>query len=209
MLTTIGYKAAACIICVEKYIGALSLSSIAIIIGSTRPNRIGRQVAEWVKSVLPASDELSFELIDLADWNLPLLDEPVMAARGSYANEHTKAWSEKIARYDGFIFVTPQYNWGYPASLKNALDYLYAEWNGKPAVIISYGYRGGGKAAAQLSQVLEGLRMRPVETMPAITTGDEMRGENSMLKSAENDLEPYRTVVQSAAQELSATLNGV
>jgi NAD(P)H-dependent FMN reductase len=99
--------------------------------------------------------------LDLNDWPLPLSDEPKGPSTGIYVHER-------------FFFVTPQYNWGYPASLKNALDHLLKEWNGKPALIVSYGHHGGVKAAAQLRQVLEGLRMRPVNTMPAITFSNEM-----------------------------------
>ncbi len=125
-------------------------SRIYIVIGSTRPNRIGRQAAEWVLSNLPPSTVFEAELLDLNDWVLPLSDEPEIPAAGIYVHEHTRAWSRKIATADGYIFVTPQYNWGYPASLKNALDHLFKEWNGKPAVIVSYGHHGGGKAATQL-----------------------------------------------------------
>jgi NAD(P)H-dependent FMN reductase len=95
-------------------------------------------------------------------------DEPGIPAGGHYAFPHTKAWSAKVAEADGFVFVTPQYNWGYPAPLKNALDHLYQEWAGKPAVIVAYGSHGGNKCAAQLCQVLEGLHMRPIATMPGL-----------------------------------------
>ena len=107
-----------------------------------------------------------FELVDLKDFPLPMDDEPEVPAAGRpYANAHTRAWSEKIVSADALVFVTPQYNWGYPAPLKNALDHLYGEWDGKPAMIVSYGSRGGNHCAAQLRQILHALEMKPVETM--------------------------------------------
>lgn len=87
---------------------------------------------------------------------------------------HTRAWSRKVAGADAFVFVTPQYNWGYPAALKNAIDHLYQEWAGKPLMLVSYGGHGGDKCAAQLRQVAEGVKSRPVQTMPAIVLTREM-----------------------------------
>lgn len=110
-----------------------------------------------------------FELVDLRDWPLPMDDEPEIPAGGApYANPLTQAWSRKVAGAQAIVFVSPQYNWGYPAPLKNALDHLFQEWAGKPALIITYGGHGGGRCAAQLRQVLEALRMKPVSTMPAL-----------------------------------------
>ena len=107
---------------------------------------------------------------------------------------------------DGYFFVTPQYNWGYPASLKNALDHLFNEWTGKPAVIVSYGHRGGGKAAAQLRQVLEGLRMRPADAMPAITFSQEMLTADGRLRDPATDFLPYVEAIEQAAEELRLIL---
>jgi NAD(P)H-dependent FMN reductase len=102
-------------------------------------------------------------------------DEPDIPAAGkAYANPLTRAWSEKIAAAPAVVFVTPQYNWGYPAPLKNALDHLYREWRGKPALIVSYGGHGGGKCAVQLRQVLDGLKMRTVPTMPGLILSDDL-----------------------------------
>jgi NAD(P)H-dependent FMN reductase len=146
------------------------------------------------------------EVVDLRDWPLPLTDEPEIPATGIYLHEHTRKWSRKIAAADGYIFVTPQYNWGYPAALKNALDHLFKEWNGKPAVIVSYGHHGGPKAAAQLRQVLEGLRMRPVATMPAITFSTDMLDDDGALRNPPDDFAPYAAQITEATRELAALL---
>jgi NAD(P)H-dependent FMN reductase len=143
-------------------------ASVLVVMGSVRAGRRCPQIASWVIGLAEASSSLKYELVDLTDWPLPMGDEAgIPAAQGEYAQEHTRAWSRKIAMAAAFVFVTPQYNWGYPAPLKNALDHLYKEWKGKPAVIVSYGGHGGGKCAAQLRQVIEGLDMRPVAPCPA------------------------------------------
>ena len=149
---------------------------VALIIASTRNPRCGPQAAQFVMETFQtnaAKFTFTPELLDLADHPLPLFDEPFIPSQvhraEDYAHEHTRAWSRKIAGYAGFIFVTPQYNWGYPATLKNSIDYLFKEWNGKAGMIVSYGGRGGGKAAAQLREVLHGVDMRPAATMPALS----------------------------------------
>jgi NAD(P)H-dependent FMN reductase len=126
---------------------------VAVVVGSTRPTRICPGIAEWVKNVAQHDSPLHYELVDLAEVNPPFLDEPLMAALGQYEHEHTRAWSRTVATFDGFIFVFPQYNWGYPAPLKNALDYLYVEWRDKPASFVTYGTRGGhpGGGPVQIS----------------------------------------------------------
>jgi NAD(P)H-dependent FMN reductase len=147
---------------------------IGLIISSVRNPRICPQVANFVlqtiRQNLPTSNHASptIQQIDLATWKLPIFDEPIIPAQvtdaSGYHHEHTRAWSREIASYDAFIFVSPQYNWGYPASLKNAIDYLFNEWVGKPAMIVTYGGFGGGKCAVQLRSVLEGIKMLPTES---------------------------------------------
>jgi NAD(P)H-dependent FMN reductase len=102
---------------------------IGIILGSTRPNRNGEQVARWVFDLASERDDAEYELVDLRDYPLPHLDEPLPPSFGQYANDHTKEWAQKIASFDGFVIVTPEYNHGTSGVLKNALDYVYAEWN--------------------------------------------------------------------------------
>jgi NAD(P)H-dependent FMN reductase len=179
---------------------------IQVIVGSMRPTRIGDQVTDWLLEVIGPKEGLNFEIVDLSDWPLPLADEPGLPSDGDYIHEHTKAWSRKIAAADGYVFVTPQYNWGYPAALKNALDHLYNEWNGKPAAIVSYAHRGGGKAAGQLRQVLEGLHMRSAATMPAIAFKDDMLNKGGRLARPAEDFAPYTEMVNQSVDELISLL---
>jgi len=182
----------------------LERPSILLIMGSVRAGRRCPQIAEWVLSLADKSGQLTCEIVDLKEWHLPFSDEPSIPAKGRYTNDHTRAWSAKVAGADGFVIVSPQYNWGYPAALKNALDHLYKEWNDKPLVIVTYGGHGGDKCAKQLRQVAEGLKMRPIDTMPAITVARE-EIENDTPQSLE-DLKPFEASVQLALAEMSALL---
>jgi NAD(P)H-dependent FMN reductase len=127
---------------------------IAIITGSTRPGRNNEAVAKWVYEAARKRKDADYELIDIQTFDLPLLDEPVPPSMGRYSKPHTKAWAAKIAPADGFVFVTPEYNHGTSAALKNAIDYLYAEWNNKAAAFVSYGSAGGARAVEQLRLTL-------------------------------------------------------
>ncbi|KAL4742573.1 flavoprotein-like protein [Aspergillus similis] len=156
-------------------------TNIALVTCSTREPRLNPFITEYVHEILQEElrtrpDSLRLSLIDLADQNLPLYSESAIPSHlpesdptPHYVHEHTRRWSTVIRQYDAFIFVTPQYNWSIPAALKNALDYLFYEWKGKPAGIVTYGGRGGGKAGDHLQSILKGLRMKPAETMAAIT----------------------------------------
>jgi NAD(P)H-dependent FMN reductase len=145
-------------------------AKIGVVVGSTRPRRICNAIAHWVLGIASEDASLDCSLIDLAEVDLPFLDEPLMAALGQYEHEHTKRWSRLVRSFDGFIFVMPQYNWGYTAVLKNALDFLYAEWHGKAAATVTYGSHGGGKGADQLRSVLQALDMRIALTNPRLDT---------------------------------------
>jgi NAD(P)H-dependent FMN reductase len=149
------------------------MTRIAIIIGSTRPRRRAGLVAEWVCQVAqrhqPDGREATFELVDLADYKLPLLDEPNPAVHGEYVNPQTRAWADTIASYDGFIFITPEYNHSMPAALKNAIDYLFAEWNDKAAGFVSYGLQGGTRATEHLRLALGEVKMACVRTHVALS----------------------------------------
>ncbi|PPK64709.1 NAD(P)H-dependent oxidoreductase [Actinokineospora auranticolor] len=148
------------------------MTRIAVITGSTRPGRRALAVAEWVVTAARAHypAEVGVGLVDLADFALPLLDEPAPAITGDYRNPHTLAWSKTIAAYDGFVFVTPEYNHSYPASLKNALDYLYAEWHDKAAGFVSYGPQAAGvRAVEHLRLSLAELKVAGVRTQVALS----------------------------------------
>lgn len=141
---------------------------IAIIIGSTRTPRVGLPISQllytqFANTLEPSAPTVEIELLDLIDHQLPYLNEPAVpsyvSSTADYIHPHTRAWSALISEYSGFVFVTPQYNWTIPGGLKNNLDYLYHEWKGKPALVVCYGGRGGGKAGESLVQICQGLRM--------------------------------------------------
>jgi NAD(P)H-dependent FMN reductase len=135
---------------------------LAIIIGSTRPGRKADTVARWVYEIAKERNDVEFELVDIQDFHLPLLDEPVPPSLGRYCRPHTKAWAAKIASFDGYLFVTPEYNHGIPGALKNAIDYLYQEWNNKAAGFVGYGSAGGVRAVEQLRLVMAELQIADV-----------------------------------------------
>src|SRR5881227_2784496 len=135
---------------------------IGIILGSTRPNRNGEAVAKWVYEIARKRTDAEFELVDIKDFNLPLLDEPVPPSMGQYSKPHTKTWAAKIDNFDGYVFVTPEYNHGIPSALKNAIDFLFAEWKDKAAGFVSYGAAGGARAVEQLRLVLAEVHVATV-----------------------------------------------
>ncbi len=135
---------------------------IGIILGSTRPGRNGKGVADWVLEHANKLGDAQYEIVDLQDYNLPLLDEAIPAAYGQYEKAHTKKWAEKINGLDGFVFVTAEYNHALPGALKNAIDFIYGEWNNKAAGIVSYGSASGARAAENLRLVLGELQIADV-----------------------------------------------
>jgi NAD(P)H-dependent FMN reductase len=152
---------------------------IGIIVGSTRPGRKALDVARWVLDIAGMRADAVFELVDIQDFNLPLLDEPVPPSLGQYSQPHTKAWAAAIAGFDGFVFVTPEYNHGTSGALKNAIDFLYKEWNNKAAGFVGYGSAGGSRA-------IESLRLVMGELMVA-----DVRAQ--VMLSLRTDFENYAT----------------
>lgn len=143
---------------------------IAIIIGSSRPGRRADQVAQWVLGLArDHAPSVHFELVDVAEAQLPLLDEPVPAAIGNYRNTHTLRWASTVASFDGFVFVTPEYNHSMPAALKNAVDFLFAEWNDKAAGFVSYGLNGGTRAVEHLRGVLAEVKVACVRSQVTLS----------------------------------------
>jgi NAD(P)H-dependent FMN reductase len=145
------------------------MTRIAVILGSTRPGRRGETVAHWVMGAARLRSDADFELIDLADYPLPHLDEPLPPSMGQYQNAHTQDWAATIGRFDGFVFVTPEYNHSTSGVLKNAIDFLYAEWGNKAMGVVSYGAVGGTRAAEHLRLIAGELRMADVRTNVALS----------------------------------------
>ena len=142
---------------------------VAIIVGSTRPGRKAPDVAGWVHGIASRRGDASFEIVDIADFGLPLLDEAYPPMMGQYELAHSRAWAEKIASFDAFIFVTPEYNHGTSAALKNAIDFLYREWNDKAAGFVGYGGAGGVRAVEQLRLVMGEVKVADVRAQVALS----------------------------------------
>jgi NAD(P)H-dependent FMN reductase len=143
--------------------------NIGLIIGSTRPGRVGEQVGKWVFELAGKRTDAKFELVDIRDFNLPLLDEPVPPSQGKYSKDHTKKWAAKIDSFDGFVFVTPEYNHGICGALKNAIDFLFREWNNKAAGFVGYGSAGGVRAVEHLRLVMAEVQVATVRNQVALS----------------------------------------
>lgn len=152
---------------------------VGIITGSTRPNRKSPEVAKWVLEIARKRGDAEYELVDIKDFDLPLFDEPMPPSMGQYQQPHTKRWAAKIASLDAFVFVSPEYNHGIPASLKNAIDFLFAEWKDKAAGFVSYGGAGGSRAVEHLRLVLAEVHVATVRAQ--------------VLLSIRSDFENYTT----------------
>jgi len=159
---------------------------LQIIIGSTRPGRVGSAVGDWIIERARARGDFEVVVTDLAELDLPMFDEPNHPRLHQYVHQHTKDWSAIVDRSDAFVFVIPEYNYGFNAATKNAIDYLNREWRDKPAGIVSYGAVSGGTRAAQmLKQVLSGVRLAPVTDSVNIPFVAEKLDENGRLKPNE------------------------
>lgn len=163
---------------------------VAIIIGSTRPGRKAEDVAKWIHGIAKERRDASYELVDIATYNLPLLDEPIPPSQGKYSKAHTRAWAARIASFDAFVFVTPEYNHSTSGALKNAIDFLYAEWNNKAAAFVSYGSAGGTRAVEALRLIMAELQIADVRSQVAL--------------SLFTDFEKFRTLKPGQHHEASA-----
>ena len=162
---------------------------VGIIVGSTRPGRKAEAVARWVHEIARKRADADFEVVDIQDFNLPLLDEPVPPSLGQYSKPHTRAWAAKVGSFDAFVFVTPEYNHGTPGALKNAIDFLFAEWNNKAAGFVGYGSAGGVRAVEQLRLVLAEVQVATVR--------------NQVARSLFTDFESFTTFKPDARHEKS------
>ncbi len=158
--------------------------NIKVVLASVREGRLGEKPAAWILEKAKARKEFAVELVDLKDYSLPVFNEPQVPAMisGNYPNEAAKQWAAKIGEADGFIFVTPEYNHGYPSSLKNAIDYIYGEWVNKPVAFVSYGADGGVRAVEQLKQVVNSnLQMHPVPAVVSMARPWDYLNEQGVL----------------------------
>jgi NAD(P)H-dependent FMN reductase len=142
---------------------------VAIIIGSTRPGRKAEAVARWVYEIAVKRTDASFELVDIAEFELPHLDEAIPPMANKYSKAHTKAWAAKIGSFDAFVFVTPEYNHSTSGALKNAIDFLFREWNDKAAGFVGYGSVGGARAVEQLRLVMGEIKIADVRAQVALS----------------------------------------
>ena len=149
------------------------MMKVQVILGSTRPGRNGAAVAEWVTDIIKGRSDIEVELVDVADYNLPVLDEPMPASYGQYSMEHTKKWSAKIAEADAYIFVTPEYNHGVPGSFKNAVDYLYSEWNNKVVGFVGYGVSGASRSIESWRLIVSQLKMADINSQVGLNLSDD------------------------------------
>jgi NAD(P)H-dependent FMN reductase len=159
---------------------------LRIITGSTRPGRVGPSVAAWIAERAVEHGGFDVQATDLAELNLPFLDEPGHPRLAQYTKQHTRDWSALVAGSDAFVFVTPEYNFGFPAPLKNAIDFLHSEWQNKAAGIVSYGGVAAGTRATQmLKQVLTALKIMPVPEAVNIPFVQQHLDEDRRFKSTE------------------------
>lgn len=171
---------------------SMTVARVMVLVASSRPGRLGPAVADWFQSASAARDlGVDVDVADLAEIDLPMLDEPEHPARGIYQHEHTRRWSARVAAADAFVIVTPEYNYGMPAVLKNALDYLYAEWAWKPVGFVSYGNTSAGTRSVQMTkQVVTTLRMVPIGATVALRIADAV--EDGVVRA---DATPARAVL--------------
>ncbi|MFJ4624545.1 NADPH-dependent FMN reductase [Streptomyces sp. NPDC088812] len=162
------------------------MTRIGIILGSTRPHRKGEPVARWAVDVASQRGDAEIELVDLRDFPLPLLDESAPPSFGRYEHEHTRRWAEKIASFDGFVIITPEYNHSTTGVLKNALDYLFAEWNNKAVGFISYGPQGGVRAVEHLRTMAGELMMADVRAQVVLPFTTEFENYSTFTPGDHN-----------------------
>lgn len=187
---------------------------IAIIIGSTRDVRYGGNPAQWVFEAAKKRDDIEVELLDLRDFALPFFNEKASNAWVPTENDEGRRWQKKVGSFDGYIFVTPEYNRSIPAALKNALDFAYPEWNRKPAAIVGYGSVGGARAVEHLRTIAIELQMAPTRTgvhiqgadFMATSSGKKQLGEiehlQKNLKAMLDELAWWAFALKSAREEM-------
>lgn len=172
---------------------------IAIIVGTTRPGRKSEPVAQWVSGIAKSRSDAVYEIVDIADYSLPLLDEPIPPSQGLYSKPYTLAWAAKIAEFDGFVFVTGEYNHSVPGALKNAIDYLYAEWNNKAAGFVSYGTAGGARSVEHLRQIMAELQIADVRAQVMLSLFTDFENFSAFAPDARHEAEVHTMLDQLVA----------
>ena len=162
--------------------------NVAIIIGSTRPGRLGEAAARWVYDLAATRDDARFELVDLKDFGLPLLDEAMPPSTGHYDLPHTRKWADKISSFDAYVFVTPEYNHSTSGALKNAIDFLYAEWHNKAAGFVGYGSLGGARAVEHLRLIMGELKVAGVSSQVALSLATDFENFSALKPAAHQEL---------------------
>ena len=170
--------------------------NIAIVLGSTRPGRIGEAVAHWVLEIAKKRTDARFELVDVQEHDLPLLDEPGSPSQGVYTHEHTKVWSARIAAFDAFVFVTPEYNHSTCGALKNAIDFLNKEWANKVAGFVGYGSVGGVRAVEHLRQILAELQVATVRAQVGLSLFTDFKDFEKFTPAAMHEKEVHTMLDQ-------------
>jgi len=169
---------------------------VAIVTGSTRPGRNNAAVAQWVYNLAKKRSDAEFELVDIATYHLPLLDEALSPIMGQYSHAHTKVWAEKIGSFDAYVFVTPEYNHGTSGALKNAIDYLYREWNNKAAGFVSYGGAGGARAVEQLRLVMGELMVADVRAQVMLSLFTDFENFSTFTPDPRHEAEVHTMLDQ-------------
>jgi NAD(P)H-dependent FMN reductase len=180
--------------------------TLQIIIASTRPGRVGLPVGRWFHERAVAHGGFDVDVVDLAELNLPFMDEPNHPRLRHYTHQHTKAWSARVAAADAFVFVMPEYNYGFTAPLKNAIDYLQWEWQYKPVGLVSYGGVSAGTRAAQMiKQVVTALKMMPLPEAVSIPFVSQFIDDEGTVQANET-METAASVMLNELQRWVAAL---
>lgn len=170
---------------------------IQVIVGSTRPGRTSEKVAKWVMEQVEQTEGVEFELLDLKDYPLPFYEEngSPKSLKGKYENPLAQKWNDKVGEGDGYIIITAEYNHGYTPVLKNALDYVYFNWNNKPVGYVSYGTVGGARAVEQLRQVAVELQQAPIRESVLIPKIWEMQDQAGNLQGMDEYNESFKLML--------------
>jgi len=182
---------------------------VAIIVGSTRPGRKADTVAGWVRDIAGRRGDATFEVVDIADYALPHLDEPMPPRNGQYSRPHTLSWAEKVGSFDAYVFVTPEYNGSISGALKNSIDFLYHEWNDKAAGLVGYGFGGGVRAVEHLRLVLSYVKVNDVRSTVQLTFADDFQDFTRFTPSESQEKNVTAMLDELIAQGTAGRLQGL